>query len=473
MLGICMLSAWCSAHAAAPAALVEFAAGHVSAVDGAGTVRPLAKGAEVQRGDTIETGTGRVQLRFSDGAYVSLQPGSQFRIDEYNYTGKSDDSERGFFSLIKGGLRTITGLIGRTNRRNYQVRVPVATIGIRGTEYTVFFDGQALGAVGEGEISVCNSAGCLNVTSGQSYVVANANVKPTLTTVRSFLAPPPPPRFVPRHSGTQPAHPADPSIEFGSVFSSNDEVDQNGNRKALQGTDTTVFGNPDGNTGQPIVLATTAAIFTAPGTTHESGTSVGPTTGNVQGARLISWADGIGTTNSGTTTIVDSGNLGQIAWGRFTNGTLGGDGDNAGLVLSGDDSFHYIAAKATPVANLPVSGTLRFTQIAGSTTPTTTTSTAQLLAAALVANFTQSTATATVSLRGPDTNGVTITGSSAIVGNLFGGSAVGFGTACSGNSCSGSFSGVFAGPQVQYAGFTYDVQGTSFGSVRGAVVLHR
>ena len=83
------------------------------------------------------------------------------------------------------------------------------------------------------------------------------------------------------------------------------------------------------------------------------------------------------------------------------------------------------------------------------------------------------TATATVSLRGADTNGVTMTGSSAIVRNLFGGSATGFGTACSGNSCSGSFSGVFAGPQVQYAGFTYDVQGTSFGSVRGAVVLHR
>jgi hypothetical protein len=280
---------------------------------------------------------------------------------------------------------------------------------------------------------------------------------------------------VPRHSGNQPAHPAEPSIDFGSVFSSNDEVDQSGNRRSLQGANTGLFGDetPGGVTPQPFVLATTAAIFTAPGSTHESGTSVGPTTGNVQGASLLSWADGIGTTNSGTTTIVDSGNLGQVAWGRFTNGTLGGDGDNAGLVLSGNDSFHYIAAKATPVANLPVSGTLRFTQIAGQTTPTTTTDTAQLLAAALVANFTQGTATATVSLRGPDTNGVTMTGSSAIVGNLYGGSAIGFGTACSGNSCSGSFSGVFAGPQVQYAGFTYDVQGTSFGSVRGAVVLHR
>jgi hypothetical protein len=467
MLGICMLTAWCSAHAAAPAALVEFAVGNVSAVDGAGTVRPLAKGAEVQRGDTIETSTGRVQLRFSDGAYVSLQPGSQFRIDEYNYTGKSDDSERGFFSLIKGGLRTITGLIGRTNRRNYQVRVPVATIGIRGTEYTVFFDGQALGAVGEGEISVCNSAGCLNVTSGQSYVVANANVKPTLTTVRSFLAPPPPPRFVPRQSGTEPVNPADPSVGYGSVFSSNDEVDQNGNRRAPVPT--------SGNLPANFVLATTAAAFTAPGTTHESGTSVVPTSGTVQGSNLISWQDGGGTTDSGTTTIRDAGNLaGQIAWGRFTNGTLGGNnGDNTGLVLSGNDSFHYIVAN--PTATLPVSGTLRFTQIVGATTPTTSTDTAQLLAAALVANFSLSTAQATVSLRLPNSTGVTFSSDPTAISrshSQFQGPGIAFGTGCSGN-CTGSFAGVFAGPQAQYAGFTYDVEGTSAGGVRGAVVLRR
>src|SRR6185436_3807728 len=116
-------------------------------------------------------------------------------------------------------------------------------------------------------------------------------VKPTLTTVRSFLAPPPPPRFVPRQSGTEPVNPADPSVGYNSVFSSNDEVDQNGNRRALQGGNTGLFGdqNPSGgNTSQPFVLATTAAVFTAPGSTHESGTSVGPTTGNVQGASLIS-----------------------------------------------------------------------------------------------------------------------------------------------------------------------------------------
>src|SRR3954452_19585193 len=226
LLAVCVLGTlgFASAGEAATAALVEFTIGNASAIDAAGTARPLAKGAAVQAGDTIDTGNGRVQLRFSDGAYVSLQPGSQFRIDEYNYNGKNNESERGFFSLIKGGLRTITGLVGRTSRRSYQVRVPVATIGIRGTEYTLLFDGEALGSVGEGEIAVCNSGGCLNVGSGQAYVVADANTRPELTSAQSFLSPPPPPSTIGRHSADQPGNSADPNSDFARVFISGGNV---------------------------------------------------------------------------------------------------------------------------------------------------------------------------------------------------------------------------------------------------------
>jgi hypothetical protein len=495
MLGALWLA---PAIAATPAALVEFAIGSVSAVDGAGGVRPLAKGTEIQSGDTVDTGeSGRVQLRFSDGAYISLQPGSQFRIDEYNYTGKSDSSERGFFSLLKGGLRTITGLIGRTNRRNYQVRVPVATIGIRGTEYTLSYDGQARGTVGEGEISVCNSAGCLYVKNGQSYVVPNANVKPELTSVRSFLSAPPPPSYVPRTSAAEPGNPADSTMDSSSVFSSNDQVDPVTGLPRALGTpptpptpeiplpiDLLLFGDqrPPPSppvTNQSMVLATTAAAFNLPGSGHEIGTAVVPTIGDVETGVLVSWTDGADVTNSGTTSVLDHGNTapagqiaGVIAWGRFVNGTLGGAGDNANLVLSGTDSFHYIVAKPTPPPSLPVTGSLTFNTIVGKTTPTTDTSTAQLLSAGLLANFTRGTVQATVSLLGPDSNRLNFLGSSVIAGSLFGGGGNASGTACP-SGCGGSFSGVFAGPQAQFAGFTYDVEGTSFGGVRGAVVLRR
>ena len=151
---------------AAPAAQVEFAMGDPVAITAAARERVLHKGDTVESGDLVNTKSGRVQLRFSDGAYVSLQPDTQFRIDEYRYDGKSDGSERGFFSLLKGGLRTITGLVGRQHKRNYQITTTVATIGIRGTEYTLSLNGGLKGSVGEGEIQVCIPAAACRCRAG-------------------------------------------------------------------------------------------------------------------------------------------------------------------------------------------------------------------------------------------------------------------------------------------------------------------
>jgi hypothetical protein len=162
------------------------------ALDTHGRERVLTRGTTVGEGDTVDTGPGRVQLRFSDGAYVSLQPQSKFRIDAYRFDGKTDGSERGFFSLLQGGLRTITGLVGRTNKSNYQVTTAVATIGIRGTEYTVSYGNSVTGAVGEGEIVVCNGGGCLDVKNGESYFVADADVRPVITGKKTDLPPPQP-----------------------------------------------------------------------------------------------------------------------------------------------------------------------------------------------------------------------------------------------------------------------------------------
>src|SRR5882724_2942179 len=177
---------------AAPAAQVDFAVGNVTAMGPNGQSRALGKGAQIEQGDTVNTNVGRAQLRFTDGAYVSLQPESQFRIDQYRYDGKQDGNEKGFFSLLKGGLRTITGLVGRSNKQNYQVTTSVATIGIRGTEYTIQYGNSVTGTVGEGQIEVCNGAGCLSVTNGESYYVATQEVKPVLTNKRSDLPPPEP-----------------------------------------------------------------------------------------------------------------------------------------------------------------------------------------------------------------------------------------------------------------------------------------
>jgi hypothetical protein len=58
----------------ANAARVDFATGDVKALAPDGRSRPLAKGAELASGETVDTGSGRAQVRFTDGAQVSLAP---------------------------------------------------------------------------------------------------------------------------------------------------------------------------------------------------------------------------------------------------------------------------------------------------------------------------------------------------------------------------------------------------------------
>lgn len=173
---------------AAGAAKIDFAIGDVTAVQADGARRSLTRGAEVQAGETVDTGSGRTQLRFSDGAMVSLQPRTQFRIDAYEFKGETDGSEKGFFSLLKGAMRTITGAIGKADRKAYRLDTAVATIGIRGTEYAVAYGNSITVTTNSGLIEVCNSAGCLLVEAGQSAYVPDANTPPAFTT-RNALDP--------------------------------------------------------------------------------------------------------------------------------------------------------------------------------------------------------------------------------------------------------------------------------------------
>ena len=134
---VAMAAAFPVVSYAASAANVNFSTGSVVGINAAGVQRPLTRGADIGNGDTIRTGEGgRAQIRFSDGAMVSLQPQTEFRIDDYQYSGKADGKEKGFFSLLKGGLRTITGWSGRSSRESYKVSTSVATIGIRAVSYT-------------------------------------------------------------------------------------------------------------------------------------------------------------------------------------------------------------------------------------------------------------------------------------------------------------------------------------------------
>lgn len=105
-----------------------------------GQLIALKKGDVVISGDSIITGaTSNAQVRMTDGAIMAIRPQTEFKISEYSFNGKSDGSEKASLSLVKGGVRAVTGVIGRENKDNLKVDAVVATIGIRGTGFNVVY----------------------------------------------------------------------------------------------------------------------------------------------------------------------------------------------------------------------------------------------------------------------------------------------------------------------------------------------
>jgi len=200
-----LLFAFCSAALALPARAetageVLIAVGDVSAKRAGRTLRLSPKTA-IESGDQIRTGAeSNVQIRFTDTGLVSIRSHSDFVIDEYSYKGR----DKAFFSLLKGGARFVTGLIGRSDQRDYMVRVPTAVVGIRGTHFSLVVcrsecrdsDGKPAaeglyGGVIEGRIAVTpagNKALEREFGAGEFFHLASANSAPApLSAPPAFL----------------------------------------------------------------------------------------------------------------------------------------------------------------------------------------------------------------------------------------------------------------------------------------------
>ena len=65
------------------------------------------------------------------GRAYQLRAESSVKLTKYSYHGVEDGTERAIIDLLKGGLRSVTGAIGRTNKDSYQLRNDMHVIGIR------------------------------------------------------------------------------------------------------------------------------------------------------------------------------------------------------------------------------------------------------------------------------------------------------------------------------------------------------
>lgn len=173
-----ILNARVSADDLEAAGQVIVASGTVQALAASGEVRELRRRSPVFAGDTIRTApASEVQLRFADGALLALRADSEFRVDEYRFSNQGGAGDRSVSTLLKGGLRTITGVIGKQDPQAYEVKTPVATIGVRGTHYEAVLESSKslVLAAWQGGIRVRNDRGVIDLGMGTAYNFARAD----------------------------------------------------------------------------------------------------------------------------------------------------------------------------------------------------------------------------------------------------------------------------------------------------------
>lgn len=153
---------------AAPAVVASIT-GTAQAIPGAGAPRSLRLGDEVNQAETIVTGpASSIVLRFEDDQVVALTSNSRLVVNTYVYDRKDASKSNVLVSLVEGGMRAITGLIGKQRPSQVAYRAGNATIGIRGTDVTVGTVGGSLAiSVTEGGISFTFQGKTTTVNAGE------------------------------------------------------------------------------------------------------------------------------------------------------------------------------------------------------------------------------------------------------------------------------------------------------------------
>jgi hypothetical protein len=162
--------------------------GTVRAERSDGEVDLLERGAPVFLNDLLQVDSkSHAQIKLSDGSLFNLIPDTHYRVDQYMLQGAGD---RNVFSseLLKGGLRGITGKIGKSNPDGVSVKTPTSVIGLRGTIFEIVIAGaQTFFGCESGEILISNLAGSLALgpRTGQQFgMVSHSNLSPQVLSRR-------------------------------------------------------------------------------------------------------------------------------------------------------------------------------------------------------------------------------------------------------------------------------------------------
>ena len=371
------------------------------------------KGSPVDPGDTITTGAdGMVQLTMADQARLSLRPNTAFIVERYG--DRPESAEGVVLNLLRGTLRTFTGLLSPASRDKFVMKTRIATVGIRGSGNILHHcegascDRSIPGAGGdraitvnhtiEGAHSVTNNATGETVVTGPGQTAAVENNDPPryiptplfvanlgnviAGTARAAQggsdAPAPPRVFAPSDVGALPLVVTEPRIALGA----------NGLGFVI---DTAIVEvGPDPNGLRDVVVAAANSPFLSQAT---------PAGLQLQGTQLrgflayeglqsgVNAVIGGGTLRDGASVALSTGEA--IVLGRTENATFGFFG--TGSAVPGSVHWAYAPSGYPPYFSDVLTGTANYV-LAAATAPTNQNNTAGTLGSAtLNANFSNRT----------------------------------------------------------------------------------
>jgi hypothetical protein len=167
-------------------AAAQQAIGAVSRIQGeasgtrGGATRALRLHASVFRNEVVSTGkAARLEVTFADNTRLTLGERTRLRLDRYVFNPAAGRGTIRF--RIAGAFRFLSGEVSKLARSDLAVTTPVATVGIRGTDFWGGpIDNQALGVfLIEGAVSVSNAAGAQILSQpGQGTNIAAPGAAP-------------------------------------------------------------------------------------------------------------------------------------------------------------------------------------------------------------------------------------------------------------------------------------------------------
>lgn len=162
-----------------------------------GSSKLLSVKSAVEQGDTLVTESSTyARLKFADASEIMLRPGSQLKIEQFSFDPAKPGSDKLVLNMLKGGMRAVSGAIGKRNTEAVAYTTATATIGIRGTHFGMLNCAGDCGAiatasgqppsdglyvdVASGGVVVTNAAGNQIVNAGQFGYVASRDSLPVV-----------------------------------------------------------------------------------------------------------------------------------------------------------------------------------------------------------------------------------------------------------------------------------------------------